>query len=364
MRRGRAQVVAVALGQPDGADVEARREVSVISSVDPPPTSTPRCRLERPDAAQRQRRLLVAGQQTRREAVRPLDLAEERLAVLRVAHRARRDGERALGAERLELAPVVVEHVAHAGDRHGEQAPARVDAFAEPRDARAAQHLLDVAVLDVGDEQAGGVRAEVDRGDAHHLRGTAPRNREQRRVPRPRRPEHGELASDAAAGRAAVEPLRAVGEAPRAPSPRGGRRARRRARRGASRAAQTPPGAQRAHAASATEPTTATTRRRAKSRSEAPREHRNDGLVSRRCYNRRRVAGWSSQVARRAHNPEVAGSNPAPAIQRPGDRAFSCREPARLVGFCLTFALRGTPARVVLPSTLVAFAGDVGRSVG
>ena len=27
-----------------------------------------------------------------------------------------------------------------------------------------------------------------------------------------------------------------------------------------------------------------------------------------------RDAGWSSQVARRAHNPEVAGSNPAPAM--------------------------------------------------
>jgi len=26
------------------------------------------------------------------------------------------------------------------------------------------------------------------------------------------------------------------------------------------------------------------------------------------------VAGWSSLVARRAHNPKVAGSNPAPAI--------------------------------------------------
>jgi hypothetical protein len=26
-------------------------------------------------------------------------------------------------------------------------------------------------------------------------------------------------------------------------------------------------------------------------------------------------AGWSSLVARRAHNPKVAGSNPAPAIQ-------------------------------------------------
>src|SRR5690606_16699694 len=28
------------------------------------------------------------------------------------------------------------------------------------------------------------------------------------------------------------------------------------------------------------------------------------------------IAGWSSLVARRAHNPEVAGSNPAPAIPR------------------------------------------------
>ena len=28
------------------------------------------------------------------------------------------------------------------------------------------------------------------------------------------------------------------------------------------------------------------------------------------------VAGWSSSVARRAHNPKVVGSNPAPAIGR------------------------------------------------
>src|SRR5690606_35617675 len=27
------------------------------------------------------------------------------------------------------------------------------------------------------------------------------------------------------------------------------------------------------------------------------------------------AAGWSSQVARRAHNPKVAGSNPAPATK-------------------------------------------------
>src|SRR5699024_6793471 len=30
-------------------------------------------------------------------------------------------------------------------------------------------------------------------------------------------------------------------------------------------------------------------------------------------HNRRSVAGWSSLAARRAHNPKVAGSNPAPA---------------------------------------------------
>ena len=29
------------------------------------------------------------------------------------------------------------------------------------------------------------------------------------------------------------------------------------------------------------------------------------------------IAGWSSLVARRAHNPKVAGSNPAPAIFGP-----------------------------------------------
>ena len=37
------------------------------------------------------------------------------------------------------------------------------------------------------------------------------------------------------------------------------------------------------------------------------------GLI---CYHYKSAAGWSSLVARRAHNPKVAGSNPAPAIEK------------------------------------------------
>ena len=42
------------------------------------------------------------------------------------------------------------------------------------------------------------------------------------------------------------------------------------------------------------------------------------GVPRLRCggYTGDRDAGWSSQVARRAHNPEVAGSNPAPATRK------------------------------------------------
>src|SRR5205085_7262995 len=111
-----------------------------------------------------------------REPVRPFDLPQECLAVLRVTHRARRDRERALRAEGLELASILRQRVPDARDRNGKEAAAFVDAFAEPRDARAAQHLVDAAVLDVGDEQARGVRPEVDRPDARHLRGSSVRN--------------------------------------------------------------------------------------------------------------------------------------------------------------------------------------------
>ena len=47
-------------------------------------------------------------------------------------------------------------------------------------------------------------------------------------------------------------------------------------------------------------------------------------------------AGWSSLVARRAHNPKVVGSNPAPATNKKAGpilgRVFFV--PARKVGYC------------------------------
>src|SRR5581483_7860260 len=125
----------------------------------------------RRDAAERQHRLLVARQQARLEAVAPLELAEERLAVVRVAHRARRDRQRPLGTERIGFPPVVREHVPDARDRERQQAAALVDALAEPRDAQPADDIVDPAVLDVGDEQARRVRADVYRADARHFVG-------------------------------------------------------------------------------------------------------------------------------------------------------------------------------------------------
>jgi hypothetical protein len=54
------------------------------------------------------------------------------------------------------------------------------------------------------------------------------------------------------------------------------------------------------------------------------------------------VAGWSSQVARRAHNPEVAGSNPAPAIsRRPRTRGLPFGHVSRSpTGLCPIHALK------------------------
>ena len=48
------------------------------------------------------------------------------------------------------------------------------------------------------------------------------------------------------------------------------------------------------------------------------------------------IAGWSSLVARRAHNPEVVGSNPAPATKNFVDRKLN-----GFRAFCLLVYLAG-----------------------
>ena len=121
------------------------------------------------DAADHHRGLLGPVEQPSREAVAPLDLAEERLPVVGVPNRARRDRQRAGRLQNLELTPILGEAVPYAGDGDREKPTPLVDALPEPGDRQAADDLLEAPVLDVGDEQPGRVRAEVDRRDAGHL---------------------------------------------------------------------------------------------------------------------------------------------------------------------------------------------------
>ena len=70
------------------------------------------------------------------------------------------------------------------------------------------------------------------------------------------------------------------------------------------------------------------------------RRARERGSRPPRRYTRGRDAGWSSLVARRAHNPEVAGSNPAPATGKAPETGLFCShggdQPAELLpNFCL-----------------------------
>lgn len=61
------------------------------------------------------------------------------------------------------------------------------------------------------------------------------------------------------------------------------------------------------------------------------------------------IAGWSSQVARRAHNPKVDGSNPSPAtkyrIQASEDRSQIFL--SLLSVFCFLCAVKGGVAQLV-----------------
>ena len=177
------------------------------------------------------------------------------------------------------------------------------------------------AVLDVGDEQPRRVRAEIDRGDAH-LRGKVGGDPPDGAVHLvERRAQDGELRERDA------QPL----EAPLAA--RRSRRSRRRellrgrlglagdssSRRRSSCGVplDVAPRSERAHRRAAREPRFPRSDADDQRRLDRPVPHRADRNRATGATIRLNAAGWSSQVARRAHNPEVAGSNPAPATGKP-----------------------------------------------
>jgi hypothetical protein len=136
----------VPLGQADRADVDARplgggdQLGRAAADVEHERVVVHRAAVG--DAAARELGLLVAAQQAGREAVAPLDLAEEGLSVLRVADRAGADREHTLRAELLKLAPVIRERVSHARDWKWQQFAPLVDALAEPCDDRVPRDLV------------------------------------------------------------------------------------------------------------------------------------------------------------------------------------------------------------------------------
>jgi hypothetical protein len=145
IRTGGVRVVAEALGQAHGADVEARAPGRgdqlgrAAADVDDDRVWVEAAAAG--DAAQRQLGLFVPGEEPGLEPVAPLDLSEEGLAVLGVADGARRDGEGALGAEPLDGAAVVREDVSGPRDRHRQQASALVDALAQACDHQRPRNL-------------------------------------------------------------------------------------------------------------------------------------------------------------------------------------------------------------------------------
>src|SRR3954469_19936354 len=119
-------------------------------------------------APERQARLLVARDRARVETELVADAPGEVRAVGGVADGARQDRDRALRAELVDRGAVLPEDGDDALDRLGREAAAGIHAPAEAGDDGAPLELGDRAGrrVDVGDEQARRVRAEVDDRDA------------------------------------------------------------------------------------------------------------------------------------------------------------------------------------------------------
>ncbi len=118
-------------------------------------------------AQEREARLLVAAEHVRLEPVAVVHRRRELLAVGGVANRAGEHRHGPLGPFAVDRAPELVEGVQHAVDRLVAEPPVGVDPGAQAGDVAAALELGGhAAIVDVRDQQAGRVRADVDDGDA------------------------------------------------------------------------------------------------------------------------------------------------------------------------------------------------------
>ncbi len=112
--------------------------------------------------------LLVPGEGARVEAVVAAHALGEGGPVGGVAHGGGEHGEVGLAAVAVDQLAVVGEHRAGALDGLGREPPVGVHARAEAGDAGEAHELGHGPLgLDVGEQQAGGVGADVHHGDAH-----------------------------------------------------------------------------------------------------------------------------------------------------------------------------------------------------
>src|SRR6266545_4993351 len=314
------RVAGKALGEADAAEVVALVKGHTVGAAEnqlgrpAADIDDERVLLHRPaggDAAKREQRLLVAREEARLEAVAPLDLPEKRFPVLSVPNGARRERELALRAELLDGSAVSGQNVSDAHDSFRQQLSTSVHTLAKARDLEAAVELADDSVLDVSHEEPGRVRAEIDDSDARHLRSvTALRTWETVLATSPRAQLRTESCSIEALSLAIFRSTSSACSC--ACSSRPSRSSVLRVRSSRAAATRSPMALRRRIRRRLTTVTAALAATTSTKKTSAVHVHQGmEPMLSLPCD-----AGWSSQVARRAHNPEVAGSNPAPATTK------------------------------------------------
>ena len=303
------------------------------NSVDPPPTSTideAAGSRGRPATtpAKRRLRLLLAGEEPRGSKPVLAPACEEPVAVRGVADGAGGHREAPSPRRAHRRSRVAAHDVQRAPIGSSPQPPVAVDALAEARDLRGSAPPPTSASesVDVGHQEPRRVRAHVDHRDAHQRGSRTSRTSVAgglgQQPERGARPARG--STEARRARPAARPCAQAACSAR--RQRGGARLGR-ARQGLGRVvcltAVSPPAGDRARrrptrprpmASASTRPP-----RPGRARGRHCAEPRGRLPVVRSAavrYSPRHGAGWSSPVARRAHNPKVAGSNPAPATPK------------------------------------------------